>query len=333
MYNGIGLSTARGSGTSGYVQKSLAFVKPRQVIHNYKEVLDKFKENPAPTKKKANIEILEHETKHKIEVQLYNYMETLKDQNLSIDEIEKSVAIKREELYADIKSLVNFDSSNDTHSQSKLKDEQMEKIKSALNIRNDYEHGTAFDSDLQEEKKQQRLVEKKEEMSKLKKELKRKKKETEKREKEIRNAKTEELPSKEKDKEDISIQDNKTKPETKRVYCKSRSRSLSRHRNKKKNVETSRDHNKHGQADKHHIRERSRSRNRDSRRHKNDKERSDKNSKYRSRKYSDEKHNDREEGEIKDRRMKNEKRRKSSSRSSSDSSSSKNSDSSSSFYN
>jgi len=28
MYNGIGLATARGSGTSGYVQKNLSFVKP-----------------------------------------------------------------------------------------------------------------------------------------------------------------------------------------------------------------------------------------------------------------------------------------------------------------
>ena len=30
MYNGIGLTTPRGSGTSGYVQKNLSFVKPNQ---------------------------------------------------------------------------------------------------------------------------------------------------------------------------------------------------------------------------------------------------------------------------------------------------------------
>jgi hypothetical protein len=28
MYNGIGLQTPRGSGTSGYVQKNLSYVKP-----------------------------------------------------------------------------------------------------------------------------------------------------------------------------------------------------------------------------------------------------------------------------------------------------------------
>jgi hypothetical protein len=30
MYNGIGLQTPRGSGTSGYVQKNLSYIKPFQ---------------------------------------------------------------------------------------------------------------------------------------------------------------------------------------------------------------------------------------------------------------------------------------------------------------
>jgi hypothetical protein len=30
MYNGIGLTTPRGSGTSGFVSKNLAFVKPQK---------------------------------------------------------------------------------------------------------------------------------------------------------------------------------------------------------------------------------------------------------------------------------------------------------------
>jgi hypothetical protein len=69
MYNGIGLTTPRGSGTSGYVQKNLSFVKPK-VKTNYKDILQGFKDSPAPAKKKANIEIVEHEQKYKIEVQL-----------------------------------------------------------------------------------------------------------------------------------------------------------------------------------------------------------------------------------------------------------------------
>jgi len=103
MYNGIGLNTPRGSGTSGYVQKNLAFVRPKQMTNNYKEILQKFKENPAPTKKKANQEIIEHELKHKIEVELYNYAEELKDKNIDQIEIENLVAKKRISLYDKLK--------------------------------------------------------------------------------------------------------------------------------------------------------------------------------------------------------------------------------------
>ena len=69
MYNGIGLTTPRGSGTSGYVQKNLSFVKPK-LKTNYKDILQQFKDSPAPAKKRANIDIINHEQKYQIEVQL-----------------------------------------------------------------------------------------------------------------------------------------------------------------------------------------------------------------------------------------------------------------------
>jgi len=99
MYNGIGLNTPRGSGTSGYVQKNLAFVRPKQMTNNYKEILQKFKENPAPTKKRANQDIIEHELKHKIEVDLFNFAEDLKNKKTDPKEIEKLLATKRTALY------------------------------------------------------------------------------------------------------------------------------------------------------------------------------------------------------------------------------------------
>jgi serine/arginine repetitive matrix protein 2 len=104
MYNGIGLSTARGSGTSGYVQKNLAFVKQKQMMGNYKEVLQKFKENPAPPKKRANIDIIEHEKKHKIESELFMLAEELKAENKSEEEIQKTINDKREQLYKKVLS-------------------------------------------------------------------------------------------------------------------------------------------------------------------------------------------------------------------------------------
>lgn len=107
MYNGIGLNTPRGSGTSGYVQKNLAFVRQKQMTNNYKEILQKFKENPAPTKKRANQDIIEHELKHKIEVELFTYAEELRVKNTDPKEIENLVATKRIALFEKLKKNSN----------------------------------------------------------------------------------------------------------------------------------------------------------------------------------------------------------------------------------
>lgn len=98
MHNGIGLPTARGSGTSGYVQKNLSYLKQKRANTNYKQILQQFKDNPAPAKKRANNEIIEHELKHKIEVELFDYTEQLKEKGIEAGEIEKLVKEKRESL-------------------------------------------------------------------------------------------------------------------------------------------------------------------------------------------------------------------------------------------
>ena len=77
MYNGIGLTTARGSGTNGQVTRNLAFV------HNTKE--DKVQYKPeeeiqkldAIAQKKPNLEILDHERKRKLENKCLEYREEL----------------------------------------------------------------------------------------------------------------------------------------------------------------------------------------------------------------------------------------------------------------
>jgi len=62
MYNGIGLTTPRGSGTSGYVQKNLSFVKPNQQRSrdDFLKDLQALKDNVLPPPKKANKDILLH---------------------------------------------------------------------------------------------------------------------------------------------------------------------------------------------------------------------------------------------------------------------------------
>ena len=60
MYNGIGLSTPRGSGTNGYVQKNMAFVMPRPAGSRNFEVT----RIKAPTQNAPNEDILEHQVSY-----------------------------------------------------------------------------------------------------------------------------------------------------------------------------------------------------------------------------------------------------------------------------
>ena len=68
MYNGIGLMTPRGSGTSGYVQKNLSKMKKMRNRDEFLKELQQMKENVIEAKRAANPEILMHEFKRDIEV-------------------------------------------------------------------------------------------------------------------------------------------------------------------------------------------------------------------------------------------------------------------------
>ena len=74
-YNGIGLSTPRGSGTNGYVQRSLANVKRRQTPYS-RDDYDK----PITKTRKPNPEIMEHNRKREIEVQCLELQDKLEEQ-------------------------------------------------------------------------------------------------------------------------------------------------------------------------------------------------------------------------------------------------------------
>lgn len=72
MYNGLGLRTPRGSGTSGFVQRNLSFAKPRtQSGYQYdKEVC-----RPA---RKPSADILLHRSKRQVEVECLKHEEELR---------------------------------------------------------------------------------------------------------------------------------------------------------------------------------------------------------------------------------------------------------------
>lgn len=75
MYNNIGLSTVRGTGTSGYVQKSAAALPRHRKPMSWEASLEyeeKIKQRK-PTQLVADKDILDHERKKKIEVALLEW--------------------------------------------------------------------------------------------------------------------------------------------------------------------------------------------------------------------------------------------------------------------
>jgi hypothetical protein len=173
-YNGVGLKTARGSGTNGYVQRSLANIRHKpQTPYSRERDLDK----PQTKTRKANPEIMEHDRKREIEVQCFELQDKLEEQGYSLpsgtiknfgsfnrldeDEIEEKVAKLRKDLTTrmpsgqDVKSYI-FQSScarnlttyrlkpHQIHDLAAAKEKEMEKVRRAFGIRDDYVEGDAF---------------------------------------------------------------------------------------------------------------------------------------------------------------------------------------------
>lgn len=75
-YDNVGLSTPRGSGTSGYVQRSLAHMKPRDRGAPYPRDLDSLKHR----QRQPDKDILEHDRKREVEVKVFELRDRLEDE-------------------------------------------------------------------------------------------------------------------------------------------------------------------------------------------------------------------------------------------------------------
>lgn len=87
MSSNVGLTTPRGSGTSGYVQRNSAFIKPRSTGSGapYPPITERSFKQRAPDKA-----ILEHDRKRAIEVKVMEERERLEEENERIEEEAKS---------------------------------------------------------------------------------------------------------------------------------------------------------------------------------------------------------------------------------------------------
>lgn len=86
MYNGIGLPTARGSGTSGYVQKNLSQLKPSTLIrkptsvsHDGDSPYSSTMSSSRPALRRTSEDIIKHNQKRQVEVRVMEYVSELEE--------------------------------------------------------------------------------------------------------------------------------------------------------------------------------------------------------------------------------------------------------------
>lgn len=76
MSDNVGLSTPRGSGTSGYVTRNLAQMRPRDRDLNSSKDPDSFRH----TQRQPDKGILEHDRKREIEVKVFELRDELEEE-------------------------------------------------------------------------------------------------------------------------------------------------------------------------------------------------------------------------------------------------------------
>jgi len=152
MYNGIGLQTARGSGTNGFVTRNMSFIKRHKDKVDYKseEELAKLDQQMV---KGPNQEILTHERKRKVELKCMEMHELMEEQGYTQEEIEKKVSIFRKMLMEKegvSEKVVERDEdgrpiAKETHQLAEANQEKNQKLRDAFGLSQYYVDGSSLD--------------------------------------------------------------------------------------------------------------------------------------------------------------------------------------------
>ncbi|OMP84725.1 Pre-mRNA-splicing factor CWC21 [Diplodia seriata] len=147
MSSNVGLTTPRGSGTSGYVQRNLSQLKPRDNAAPYTKDYDQIKQL---RQRQPDQGILEHDRKREIEVKVFELRDRLEDEGVDEDEIDDQCDALRKKLQKEAESsgerLDKAKARNlkqhQVHELAAAKIEESEKLRKALGISKDYEEGS-----------------------------------------------------------------------------------------------------------------------------------------------------------------------------------------------
>ncbi|KAK6737705.1 hypothetical protein RB195_020048 [Necator americanus] len=147
MYNGIGLQTARGTGTNGYVQANLSnlLLSRRRVEYNSEADLRRAE---AEINRAPNEDILQHQRKRVIEMKCVEFEMLMEEKGFDDDEILKKVSDYRNLLLSQLESgELNLDSeldSRDSHARAKAAVQNRDRMKNALGLDKDFVPGTSM---------------------------------------------------------------------------------------------------------------------------------------------------------------------------------------------
>lgn len=155
MSDNVGLSTPRGSGTSGYVQRNLAHIRPRDSGAPYPPRDAGPDAAPRHRPRQPDKGILEHDRKRAVEVKVLELRDELEDAGeLGEDEVEERCAALREKLLAEgAKQRGGAGAGPDrtrkgggfkmhqVHEMADQKIREDERLRKALKIGRDYEEG------------------------------------------------------------------------------------------------------------------------------------------------------------------------------------------------
>ncbi|PFH60384.1 hypothetical protein XA68_11047 [Ophiocordyceps unilateralis] len=146
MSDNVGLSTPRGSGTSGYVQRNLAQVKPRDYGAPYPKDLDSLRYK----QRQPDKGILEHDRKRQIEVKVFDLRDQLEEDDVAEEEIERRCDELRKKLDAESENARNSGprkafKEHQVHEMADAKIKESERLRRALKISSDYKEGSYWD--------------------------------------------------------------------------------------------------------------------------------------------------------------------------------------------
>ncbi|KND92171.1 Pre-mRNA-splicing factor CWC21 [Tolypocladium ophioglossoides CBS 100239] len=143
MSDNVGLSTPRGSGTSGYVQRNLAQVRPRDYGAPYPKDLDSLRHN----QRQPDKGILEHDRRRQIEVKVFDLRDQLEEEEVDEEEIDRRCDELRKKLTAESQSGKGNGprrtiKEHQVHEMADAKIKESERLRKALKISSDYEEGS-----------------------------------------------------------------------------------------------------------------------------------------------------------------------------------------------